>query len=220
MAKHPVFYCVFHDRIAYVKRLVKAEPELVKQFGNALLAQAAARNGVLSASFLLDNGVNLNRKSGGTWLPIVWASYRGHLKMVRLLINRGAGVTRKHGNPIHYAGQRGHREVCSLLVAAGAIEGVISRLSAQAQALFRAAYSYDHETVERLLLANPDIIHAVDKDGRTALHEACTHGDTRTVKSLLKHGADAHAKDKNGDTPIVRAEKHGKRRLVQLLNGA
>jgi ankyrin repeat protein len=57
--------------------------------------------------------VDPDRRHAGGWPPIVWASYRGHVKMVRFLLRREASVTPRHGNPIHYAGQRGHREICS-----------------------------------------------------------------------------------------------------------
>ncbi|CAD72910.1 similar to tyrosine-protein kinase HTK16 [Rhodopirellula baltica SH 1] len=43
---------------------------------------------------------------------------------------------------------------------------------------------------------------------RTPLHEACTQGDTRTVRALLEYGADKYALDANAQTPAESAASH------------
>ncbi len=65
--------------------------------------------------------------------------------------------------------------------------------------LFSAAKAWDAAAVEVLLEVSPDLSHATDPKGRTALHLACgvkatdrTTGDPnglRTVAALLKAGA-------------------------------
>ena len=86
-------------------------------------------------------------------------------------------------------------------------------------ALFNAAKAWDAAAVEVLLAASPDLAHATDPKGRTALHLACgikpTNGPIgdpnglRTVAALLKAGAaleaEAPADEDEGDhrsTPL------------------
>ena len=54
-------------------------------------------------------------------------------------------------------------------------------------------------------------------NGRTALHEACAHGDTKTVRALLRRGAGVTVQDGNGETPADRAIAHNQRAVTKLL---
>jgi uncharacterized protein len=101
--------------------------------------------------------------------------------------------------------------------------------------LFSAAKAWDAAAVEALLEASPDLAHATDPKGRTALHLACgvkvadrTIGDPnglRTVAALLKAGAaleaeaptDEHEED-HRSTPLWFAAAWGENLpLVQFL---
>jgi uncharacterized protein len=69
-------------------------------------------------------------------------------------------------------------------------------------ALFDAAKRWDAASLKALLKAAPDLVHATDRQGRSALHVACavkpakglgeSHG-IRTVTALLAAGADLEA---------------------------
>ncbi|WP_339888674.1 ankyrin repeat domain-containing protein [Rhodopirellula europaea] len=63
----------------------------------------------------------------------------------------------------------------------------------------------------------PDLVGSKDVHHRTPLHEACTQGDTQTVRALLKHGADTNALDANGQTPADRAASHNQHAVTKLL---
>ncbi|KAJ9644083.1 hypothetical protein H2199_003951 [Coniosporium tulheliwenetii] len=70
-------------------------------------------------------------------------------------------------------------------------------------------------------------LHAKDKDGRTALHEAASWGkvavvrllveEGAVVRLLLEKGADLHAKDKDGRTALHEAARSEKEAVVRLL---
>ncbi len=155
----------------------------------------------------------------GTWTPIVFASYRGHLDTVRVLIENGADAHSEEGNPIHYAGQRKHKDICRLLVKHGAVDALLTTKDIEVRNLFRAASSYDFDTVNQILSFNTKIVNTKDRKGQTPLHHACRNGDTKTVKVLLKHGADIDIIDINKQSPADEALKHKQHTVMKLLQG-
>jgi ankyrin repeat protein len=90
-------------------------------------------------------------------------------------------------------------------------------MRASKTALFNAAKQWDAPTVAALLKQAPELVHATDPKGRTALHIACgvergrlnlgeEHG-LGTVTALLKAGADVeavqHIRDGDDDHPAT-----------------
>lgn len=221
MANHPIFHPTFHGDLAKVKTLLKKDPELINirdAKGLTPLHVASSRGMHRVIHLLVEKGADVTgSNSADIWPPLVFACYRGHLQAAQALIECGAGTTEEHGNPIHFAGQRKHREICRLLVKSGAIDDLIPSGNPSALKLFRHAYSYEHEKVERILRAEPELVHLRDCHLRTPLHEACTHGDIRTVRVLLKFGVDLKAKDDRGQTAADRATAHRQHSIVKAL---
>ena len=221
MPNHPIFAPTFHGNVTAVRKLLKDDGTLVsvRDAKNLTPVHVAASRGQHKViKLLLQFGADVQGPTDkGEWTPIVFASYRGHFDAVKVLVENGAGVSEKDGNPIHYAGQRKHKDICRLLVEHGAIDSLIRSKNADVLALFRASYSYDSDAVREILTRRPKIVNSKDKHGRTPLHEACTHGDTKTVRELLKAGADPTIKDKAGQTPADRADAHGKRNVMKIL---
>ena len=222
MPNHPIFAPTFHGDVAAVKKLLKEDATLiaVRDAKNLTPLHVAASRGQSSvAQLLIDHGADVHGPTDNDeWTPLVFASYRGHYEVAKVLIDNGAGVTVNDGNPIHYSGQRKHKEICRLLVEHGAIDDLVDSDDSDILNLFRAAYSYDTETVHEILDRRPELVDFKDKDGRTALHEACTHGDTKTVRVLLKCGADVTILDANGQTPADRAVAHNQSAVAKLLD--
>ena len=221
MANHPIFAPTFHGDVTRVKELLDADPSLISMRDAKNLTPlhvAASRGHADVIRLLLDRGADINGPTAADeWTPIVFAAYRGHLDAVRVLIENDADITETGGNPIHFAGQRRHKEICRLLVESGAIDELIDPKNDQQLQLFRAAYSYDSESVERVLATCPDLVNSTDRKGRTPMHEACIHGDTKTVRVLLKLGAKADIKDDNQQTPSDRAVAHRQHSVTKLL---
>lgn len=221
MANHPIFYPTFHGHPASVEELLKGEADLVKvrdAKNRTPLHVAASRGQHEVARLLLAYGADAEGPSeGGEWTPLVFASYRGHLDAVKVLLEFGARPTEGHGNPIHYAGQRKHKEICRVLVANGAVDDLSASGDPDIRDLFRAAYSYDSVAVEALLSKNPELVHSKDRHGRTLLHEACTNGDVKTVRVLLRCGVEADVRDDRGQSPLDRAKAHRRRSIIDVL---
>lgn len=219
MANHPIFSPTFHGDVATVKKLLKEDATLIniRDAKNLTpLHVAASRGQSAVAQLLLDYGADPNGPGNdGEWTPLIFASYRGHLDVASVLIENGASTT--VDNPIHYAGQRKHKAICHLLVEHGAVDDLIDSQDSDALNLFRAAYSYDADAVKEILSRRPELVGFKDKRGRTALHEACTNGDTKTVRALLKCGADATIADGNGKTPADRAAAHNQGAVTKIL---
>jgi len=222
MKNHPIFAPAFHGDVAAVKKLLDTDPKLiaVRDAKNLTpLHVAASRGQHQVVRLLLDHGADIQGPTAdGDWTPLVFAAYRGHPVTAKVLIERGAGVTSEDGNPIHYAGQRKHKDICRLLVDHGAIDSLLESQDADVLKLFRAAYSYDADLVNEILARRPELVGYRDKNQRTAMHEACTHGDTKTVRALLRHGADVTIQDVNGETPADRATGHRQHAVSKLLN--
>ncbi|WP_375760547.1 ankyrin repeat domain-containing protein [Corallococcus exercitus] len=72
------------------------------------------------------------------------------------------------------------------------------------------------ETV-RLLLASGADITAMDGDGNTALHKACSNGHTAMVEMLLAAGADVRMLNREGRLPAEGAVWRGHTDIVRLL---
>ncbi|MEM8735955.1 MAG: ankyrin repeat domain-containing protein [Planctomycetota bacterium] len=221
MPNHPIFAPTFHGDVAKVKRILEEDESLVGIRDAKKLTPlhvAASRGQANVARLLLEHGADVNGPSDpGDWTPIVYAAYRGHLEVTEVLIEHGADITAEGGNPIHFAGQRKHKDVCRLLVQSGAVDELVDSGEGDILHLFRAAYSYDSETVREILDRRPEIANALDVNGRTALHEACTQGDTKTVRVLLAGGVDTTIRDRDGKTAADRAESHRQKSVMRIL---
>lgn len=89
----------------------------------------------------------------------------------------------------------------------------------------RAAKSGNAEKLRVLLEANPNMIHARDTDGSTALHCATWKGHQAVVAFLLSAGADVNIHSNNehwGTTPLHAAAHANQATIAQMLidNGA
>lgn len=148
------------------------------------------------------------------WTPLNHASYHGKTELVRSLIELGADVT--VNQPIHYAGQQGHRTICELLVDQGAVDDLVDDRDPDVVAFFRAVYSYRVEEARNLLDINPALVHARDKEGRTALIEAGTNNAVEIIDLLLERGAHLD-RERSGGSVAERASGHRHHALVRSL---
>ena len=141
--------------------------------------------------------------------PLHLASARGHVTVVRVLLEHDADVTAQNedgSTPLHLASRWGRVKVVRVLLKHGADPTAQdnNRLTPLHQASSRG-----HVDSARILLELGVDATAQDKNGWTPLHWASYEGHVGVTRVLLKHGVDATVEDKNGRTPLHRASFEG-----------
>ncbi len=81
----------------------------------------------------------------------------------------------------------------------------------------RAAQRGDAPEVERLVRADPGLVHATDDDQRTALHWAAEQDHVEVATALLNAGADIEARTSWGASPFDWAAVLGSSNVANLL---
>ena len=73
------------------------------------------------------------------------------------------------------------------------------------------------EEVRVLVSHNPELLHAVDKDGRTALHWACRGRNADLIVFLVEQGADVNAQDSSQVAPLHSLASRGNAAMMERL---
>jgi len=164
-------------------------------------------------------GANVNAKESDGYTPLMWASSRGHLEVVQvLLLANGADVNAKDKdgyNALMKASLREHPAVMEALLARGADVNaqVNGGQTTGGTALTMSGSQY--ELVHILLEKGADV-NATDNHGATALILAASAGEYNSVMELLSKGADATVKSKWG-TALECATEKGHAQIISLL---
>jgi ankyrin repeat protein len=149
--------------------------------------------------------------------PVQEAALAGHMDVVVVLVDAGAGWEHDQVDELIAAAMAGDRDALNRRLAAdpGLRERAIERCPDQ---LVRAAGQDSREAVTLLIELGFD----VNARPRTApLHEAALRGDIPMIRLLLDHGADPNMHDTGYDsTPAGWAEHHGQHEAQQLLETA
>ena len=180
----------------------------------------AVRAGDLEkARALLSSGASATERDplGGTALHD--ASWSGHVGLITLLIESGAGVDAEHtetgSTPLHYAVITNHAEAAALLLRHGANVHAKSRSGATALHL---AANRGYTSVVELLLERGAAADLADAGGNTPLLEAAWKGHVAVAELLLAKGAKANDSNRtSGVTPLHEATSKGHTEFVDLL---
>ena len=126
------------------------------------------------------------------------------MKLVRLLIDRGASPTSRNYTPTDLAKKYGQERVYDLLVSKGGIP--VKPKEAAQLTLIEAAQDGDYERVQAAI-KNGAVIDGFDAGRQTALAAALKFSivlpeKAVTILWLLDHGADPNVKDKDGSSPL------------------
>jgi ankyrin repeat protein len=126
----------------------------------------ACRNGNLNeVQKLLDEGAVVNWTNECGCAALYYACFKGHVRVVKLLLDRGAQMDIKHGEELMMASQFGHVEIVKLLLDNGAHINIQS--DGGWTALMNASLFRRVECV-RLLLERGADMSLKDKEGKTA----------------------------------------------------
>jgi ankyrin repeat protein len=151
--------------------------------------------------------------------PLTKAAMDGQLKVVKLLLQRGANADatgRWGGTALHWAAFVGREEMATFLLSNGADA---HRRDAYGRIPLIAACWKGHLGVVRVLVQHtgPQGLEETDDYGRTALHRAARGGHEDVVAYLLGEGAHADSKNDLDSTPLMSACWKGHLGVVRVL---
>ncbi|MEJ2705466.1 MAG: ankyrin repeat domain-containing protein, partial [Sedimentisphaerales bacterium] len=180
------------------------------------LNEAVTSGDIKLVQSLLDDGVEVNEE-GPEGTALYRAAEKGYIKIVELLIAKGANVNAKKtkspvgDTPLHSAARAGHKETILLLIAKGADVNVKNEAG---QTPLDLAISNNRSEMARLLIEKGSAV--------TSINIAVQIGNLEKVKALLEEGTDINAKNDNGQTPLILAIYNKQAEMGKFLikNGA
>jgi uncharacterized protein len=190
----PLGRAVHKGHVPVVEQLHKqwgADLNISNAHDETLLHLAATSGQRPMLEYLVHNGLDVNAASRNAATPVRIAAVAGNTEAVQTLLEHGASATvvDSHGdNLLIVAVREGHTDVVQLLLSSDS--------------------SNSQPAVD---------LHAVNVDGRTALHIAASKDRTAAAALLLQHGAAVNTPDNNGYTALEFAAAHSSAELVQLL---
>jgi ankyrin repeat protein len=171
---------------------------------------------VISARAAIDAGADINYSRDG-WSCLMRASFRGHAKMVAMLLNAGAEKEAKGAagfTPLLAAAEKGHAECIKLLLNAEAdleakqIDGFTP--------LLMTSLNGHAECLQLLLDAGAEK-EAKRISGATPLLLAASNGHLECVKLLVNAGADKEATTNENSTALFMAAQNGHLECIKYL---
>ncbi|XP_032769423.1 ankyrin repeat and SAM domain-containing protein 3 isoform X2 [Rattus rattus] len=162
--------------------------------------------------------LDLNKKNGGGWTPLMYASYIGHDTIVHLLLEAGVSVnvpTPEGQTPLMLASSCGNESIAYFLLQQGA---ELEMKDIQGWTALFHCTSAGHQQMVKFLLesgANANVREPIY--GFTPLMEAAAAGHEIIVQYFLNHGVKVDTRDHSGATARMLAKQYGHMKIVALM---
>ena len=159
--------------------------------------------------------VNFQKSNGIT--PLILATSKGNLKIVELLISKGADINLKDNSgdtPLMCAAWNGYKEIAELLISKKA--DIIIQNKRGNSALFNAIIRKHSELAVILIDAGCNL-NLQDNEGNTALNCSILNSQTEIALLLLTKGVDVNMLNKKGETALTLAIGMGLTEVTALL---
>jgi len=183
-----------HEEVVRVLLEAGANVEVHNENGHTPLMEAASAGHCGVAKILLEFGAGINTHSNEfKESALTLACYKGHLEMVRFLLEAGADQEHKTDEmhtALMEASMDGHVEVARLLLDSGA---QVNMPADSFESPLTLAACGGHVELAMLLLERGANIEEVNDEGYTPLMEASREGHEEMVALLLSQGADINA---------------------------
>ena len=155
--------------------------------------------------YLLNNGANANIPDNTGVYPWHFASFKGHLDVMKILISKIPAIDYKTSNTDKYtalwlASQQGHLEIVKWLISKQADVNA-ARESDGRTALQAAIYNENLSVVQELVEHGAEVNKSNYKQF-TPLYHAVETENLSIIKFLIKHNADINKACFSGDQPI------------------
>ncbi|XP_076998023.1 ankyrin repeat and SAM domain-containing protein 3 isoform X3 [Tamandua tetradactyla] len=163
--------------------------------------------------------LDLNKKNGGGWTPLMYASYIGHDTIVHLLLEAGVSVnvpTPEGQTPLMLASSCGNESIAYFLLQQGA---ELEMKDIQGWTALFHCTSAGHPQMVKFLLdsgANANVREPIC--GFTPLMEAAAAGHEIIVQYFLNHGVKVDTRDHHGATARMLAKQYGHMKIVGLID--
>jgi ankyrin repeat protein len=201
-----------------IQEILESEDVNITDESNHTILHVASYHGNEHlVEYLLDQGAQTDAQNNDGRIPLHLASQRGHVNVMKLLLNRGRTKTEDNWGltPLHRAAYKGQKEAVQVLLEAGFDPN--SRNNHHSTPLHSAARGGHNDVIDLLIEKNADI-KAVNIYKKTCLHEAATKGCTDTVRHLVKLYKDiVDAVDKEGQTALHLSAEKNYFTIVQAL---
>ncbi|XP_030643345.1 ankyrin repeat domain-containing protein 1 [Chanos chanos] len=188
------------------KKLVQKkdpEPEVLPDVvDKAMFLMAAMENKLPVVEKYLSDGGDPNVCDDFKRTALHKASYRGHVEIMKRLIEAGASIENKDkldSTAVHWACRGGSLPALELLLNHGGKFNTRDKLNSTP--LHVAVRTGHYECAEYLIHCGADI-NAKDRDGDTPMHDAVRINRFKMIKLLLLYGANLKTKNNDGKSPM------------------
>ena len=210
---------VENNHVEVVKELLLVGVDFTVEANKKAWMHVMEKKDVQLIPHFADGGVDVNGKYweyGAT--PLHWSAEKGHLDVVRALIEAGADVNPKmigDRTPLFLSAEEGHLEVARALVEAGA--DVNAKQYNKGWTPLHMSAEMGHLEVVRALIEAGADVNAKEDDGGTPLHRSASYGELEVARALIEAGADVNAKRDDGWTPLHWSAGNGQLEVAQAL---
>ncbi|NXY80361.1 PP16A phosphatase, partial [Glareola pratincola] len=188
-------------------------PDLCNEDGLTALHQCCIDDFADVVTTLLDAGADVNARDTELWTPLHAAATCGHLRLVQLLIRRGADLlaVNSDGNMPY--------DLCEDEVTLECLENAMAEQGITQEKIEEARGATERAMLReiRRLIQDGGDLDAPRDHGATLLHIAAANGYVEVAELLLEHRASPEARDEDGWQPLHAAACWGQVPLVELL---
>ena len=175
-------------------------PTRARASRNTAAVEAACSGNYTKLKELLEQGINVNARSGDSKTLFIHAATYGHIDCMALLKQRGSdeiAVDYRGLNALHSAVLARQNTVVEWLLN--------SYPSTEDKSIHLKPSKTNKSQGKSILLSHSPLREASSREGFTPIHLAAKHGQVDVLNMLVEHGAEIEAKCNRGGTPLHHA---------------